>query len=432
VTSIRAVVCLGLLLLGASPARASRVYQIEVRGSIFAPVLQYLEIALEQAKQDGGDALLIELDTPGGSLDTTKDIVQRILAAPVPVIVYVSPSGASATSAGTFVTLAAHVAAMAPGTTIGAAHPVALVPSDTPNEVMERKVENYAVSFIQAIAAERGRNVAWAADAVRDSASITADRALEQNVVDVVAPSREKLLAAIDGREVKVGDKTVRLATAGAELREVEMTREQQFYFFLAQPTMIFLLLVAGFASIYVELTHPGAVAPAVTGVVCLLCAAIGLSIVPVNLTGAAILALGILLIVSELFVPSFGTLGVGGIACLIAGALLLFQTRDAPGLAIDRAVVAVTAAAFAVVLLGLGTVVLRTRRRPVATGREGMIGAVGAVRRALAPRGKVAVMGELWDAVARDGAPLEEGSEVEIVAVDGLRLVVVRRAGRR
>jgi membrane-bound serine protease (ClpP class) len=293
-------------------------------------------------------------------------------------------------------------------------------------------VENYAVSFIQAIASERGRNVAWAADAVRDSASITADKALEQKVVDVVAPSREKLLAAIDGREVKVGDKTVRLATAGAELREVEMTREQQFYFFLAQPTMIFLLLVVGFASIYVEFTHPGAVAPAVIGAVCLLCAAIGLSIVPVNLTGAAIFALGILLIVSEIFVPSFGALGVGGIACIIVGALLLFQTPEAPGLAVDRGIVGVTAVAFAVVLLGLGTLVLRTRRRPVATGREGMIGAVGAVRRALAPRGKVAVMGELWDAVARDGAPLEEGSEVEVVAVDGLRLIVVPRVARR
>ena len=431
-TAIRVALCLGTILFGASRAVAAEVYKIEVRGPVFTPVLQYLEIALEQAKAGGATALLVELDTPGGSLDTTKEIVQRILAAPVPVIVYVSPSGASATSAGTFVTLAAHVAAMAPGTTIGAAHPVALVPSDKPNEVMERKVENYAVSFIQAIASERGRNVAWAADAVRDSASITADKALEQKVVDVVAPSREKLLAAIDGREVKVGDKTVRLATAGAELREVEMTREQQFYFFLAQPTMIFLLLVVGFASIYVEFTHPGAVAPAVIGAVCLLCAAIGLSIVPVNLTGAAIFALGILLIVSEIFVPSFGALGVGGIACIIVGALLLFQTREAPGLAVDRGIVGVTAVAFAGVLLGLGTLVLRTRRRPVATGREGMIGAVGAVRRALAPRVKVAVLGELWDAVARDGAPLEEGSEVEVVAVDGLRLIVVPRVARR
>jgi len=423
-----AIALLVAWLSPALPAEASRIYTMEVRGPIFAPVLQYLEIALEQAKSGNADALLIELDTPGGSLDTTKQIVQTILGAPVPVIVYVSPSGAGATSAGTFLTLAAHVAAMAPGTTIGAAHPVSILPSDKPNETMDKKIENYAVSFIEAIAAQRGRNVAWAAEAVRESASITAEKALDKKVIDLVAPSREKLLAAINGREVKVGDKTLRLVTADPAFHEIEMNPEQRFYFFLAQPTIIFLLLVGGAAAVYIEVTHPGAVAPGVAGAIALLLAAIGLSIVPVNLTGAALFGLGVVLLVLELFLPSFGALGVGGLACLIAGSLLLFQTAEAPGLAVNRGVVAATAVSFAALLLGLGALVLRSQRRPVTTGSEGMVDAVGIVRRPLAPRGKIAVMGELWDAETADGSALAEGIEVEVVRVEGLRLVVAPR----
>jgi len=417
-----------LLLLLAMPAHASRIFTMEVRGPIFTPVLEYLSIALEQAERGGADALLIELDTPGGSLDTTKDIVQMILGAPLPVIIYVAPSGAGATSAGTFVTLAGHVAAMAPGTTIGAAHPVSLLPSDKPNEAMEKKIENYAVSFIEAIASQRGRNVSWAAEAVRESASITAEKALEKKVIDVIAPSRQALMAAVHGRAVKVRDATVRLNTTDPEFREIEMTREQRFYFFLSQPTVIFLLLIGGAGALYVEFTHPGVVAPGVVGAISLLLAAIGFSIVPVNLTGVALMGLGMILLVSELFVPSFGALGVGGFLCLLAGSMLLFHTGEAPGLMVNRGVVTATAVGFASLLLGIGTLVAKSQRRPVAAGREAMIGAVGTVRRRLEPRGKITVMGELWDAELRGGGPLEEGSEVEVVSIEGLRLVVAPR----
>jgi len=226
-------------------------------------------------------------------------------------------------------------------------------------------------------------------------------------------------------REVNVGDKKVRLATADPEFHAIEMTLEQRFYFFLAQPTVIFLLLLGGAAALYVELTHPGVTAPGVIGMICLVLAAIGLSIVPVNLTGAVLFGFGIVLLVSEIFLPSFGALGIGGIVCLIAGSMLLFQTAEAPGLAVNRGVVAATGLAFSALLLGIGALVLRGQRRPVTTGREGMIGAVGTVRRRIAPLGKVAIVGELWDAEARDGATLEEGSTVEVVAVQGLRLVV-------
>ena len=417
-----------LLLLVASPATASRIYKIEVRGPIFTPVLEYLKIALDQAKQESADALLLELDTPGGSLETTKDIVQAILGAPVPVIVYVAPSGASATSAGTFITLAAHVAAMAPGTTIGAAHPVSILQSGKPNEVMEKKIENYAASFIEAIAAKRGRNVTWATEAVRQSSSITAEKALEEKVIDVIAPSRAAVMAAVNGRDVKVQGERVKLATAEPEFREIRMTPEQRFYFFLAQPTVIFLLLLGGMAAIYVEFTHPGVFAPGVIGAIALLLAAVGFSIVPVNLTGAALLGLGIILLVAEIFVPSFGALGVGGICCLVAGSMLLFQTVDAPGLVVNRGVIVATAVSFGALLLGLGTLALQAQRRPVAVGREAMIGAVVVVRRKLAPRGKVVVMGELWDAELRGAGTLEEGSEASVVSVDGLRLVVEPR----
>ncbi len=417
-----------LLSLLAAPAEAARIYTMEVKGPIFTPVLQYLSIALDQAEKGQGAALLLELDTPGGALDTTKEIVQAILAAPLPVIVYVSPSGASATSAGTFVTLAAHVAAMAPGTTIGAAHPVSILPSDQPNETMEKKIENYAVSFIEAIASQRGRNVQWAAEAVRESASITAEQALEKKVVDVIAPSREALMAAIQGREVKVRDSVVKLETANPQFHEIDMTAEQRFYFFVSHPTIIFLLLVGGLAALYIEFTHPGAVAPGVIGAICLLLAAIGFSIVPVNLTGAALMGLGVAMLVSELFVPSFGALGVGGLLCLLAGSLLLFRTGEAPGLFVNRGVILATGVGFATFLLSVGTLIAKSQRRPVAAGREAMVGAVAVVRRRLAPRGKVAVMGELWDAVAGDGKTVEEGTEVSVLAVDGMRLVVAPR----
>lgn len=424
----RGAMVLALLsVLGTSPAAASQIYKIEVEGPIFTPVLQYLKIALEQAERGKADALLFELDTPGGSLDATKEIVQLILGAPVPVVVYVSPSGAGATSAGTFITLAAHVAAMAPGTTIGAAHPVMIFTGE-PNPVLEKKAENYAISFIEAIAQHRGRNVSWAQEAVRDSASITAEAALEKKVVDLIAPTREKLLEAIDGRTVRLRGEEIRMATANPEIHEIEMSLQQQFYFALSQPTIIFLLLVGGVAGLYIEFTHPGVVAPGVVGAICLLLAAIGFSIVPVNFTGLALMALGVALLVAEIFVPSFGALGIGGIACLIVGSLLLFHTLEAPGLVVNRGIVSATAVAFAALLLGIGALVTRSQRSPVAVGHEAMIGAVGTVRRRLDPKGKVTVGGEIWDAVSRDGRNVEEGEEIEVVAMDGMRLTVMPR----
>jgi membrane-bound serine protease (ClpP class) len=421
------LLALAVLLALPSVAWPARIFTIEVRGPIFTPVLRYLEIALEQAEAAGADALLLELDTPGGSLNATKDIVQKILGAPIPVIVYVSPSGAGAISAGTFITLAGHVAAMAPGTTIGAAHPVMPFQGEK-DEVMEQKAENYAATFIEAIAQERGRNVEWAAEAVRKSEAVTASKALELGVVDLVAPTREKLLADIDGRTVMVRGVEHTLTTASPEFAEVKMSPQQRFYFFVSEPTVLLVLVLAGIAGLYLEFSNPGLMLPGVVGAICLLLAAIGFSVVPVNFTGVALMGLGILLLVSELFVPSFGALGIGGIVCLTLGSLLLFQTVDAPGVSVNRGIVASTAIAFGVFFLTVGTLVARAHRRQVAAGREAMIGVRGTVRKRLGPKGTVFVVGEIWDATLREGEALETGEEIEVVGIEGLRLLVVPR----
>jgi membrane-bound serine protease (ClpP class) len=263
---------------------------------------------------------------------------------------------------------------------------------------------------------------------VRDSSAITAEKALEKKVVDLVALTREELLARIDGRKVTVRGVEQVLATKDARLRSIEMTAEQAFYFFLAQPTIIFVLLVVGIGGLYVEFTHPGVGVPGVVGAIALLLAFIGFSIVPINASGAALLALGLGLIVAELFVPSFGALGVGGMVCLVAGSLLLFHTVEAPGLQVNRPLIAATAIAFGGTMLGIGSLVLRSQGQPTATGLEGMIGLVGVVRQRLASRGKVFVAGELWDAELSDGATAEVGEEVQVTGTSGLKLVVQRK----
>jgi membrane-bound serine protease (ClpP class) len=421
-------ILLAACLLVPSGASASQIYSMEVRGPIFTPVLRYLEIVLEQAEEAGADAVLLELDTPGGSLNATKDIVQKILGAPIPVIVYVAPSGAGAISAGTFITLAGHVAAMAPGTTIGAAHPVMPLSGGERDEVMEQKAENYAATFIEAIAQQRGRNVEWAAEAVRKSAAITAERALELNVVDLVAPTRERLLEEIDGRTVSVRGEEKPLATASPTFHQVDMTVQQRVYFFLSQPTVLLLLTLGGLAALYIEFNSPGLLLPGTVGAICLLLAAIGFSIVPVNFTGVALIALGVALLVTEIFVPSFGVLGIGGIFCLVAGSLLLFHTVEAPGLVVHQGIIATTAIAFGAFFLTVGALVAKAHTRQVAAGKEAMIGAAGTVRRRLAPQGTVNVWGEIWDATLSEGGELEEGSEIEVVGIEGLRLIVAPR----
>lgn len=405
------------------------VVEVVVNGMINPATADYIHDGIEHAADTGAVAVLIQMDTPGGMLEATKDIVKDILGASVPVIVYVAPSGAGAISAGVFITLAAHVAAMAPGTNIGAAHPVSGQGQDIEGDMRE-KVENFAASLVRTIAQHRGRNVEWAEQAVRESVSITETEAVELNVVDLVAADVPSLLRQIDGREVSVGGRTVRLQTAGAAVVSFEMRLRQRILNVLAHPNIAYLLMMAGILGLYVEFTHPGVLFPGVAGAICLLLAMGALQILPVNYTGLALIFLGVALLVAELFLPSFGVLGFGGLIAFILGSLLLFDTPEST-LRVDRGIVFTAAAVLGGFTLVAGWLVVRAQRQPAALGTEGMRGEVGEVRGPGSRPGlvKVFVHGEYWDAVPEGGEELNAGERVEVVEAEGMRLRVRRHS---
>ena len=409
----------------ATPAQhgGSTVILVVIDGGINPATADYIFEALQVARAREAQALLIELDTPGGLLDSTKSIVKEILGATVPVIVYVAPSGAGATSAGVFVTLAGHVAAMAPGTNIGAAHPVGGQGENVTGDMAE-KVENFAVSLSRTIAQQRGRNVEWAERAVRESVSITEREALDLKVIDLIANDVNDLLQKIDGREVEVAGRTVRLATAGAAIERQDMRLRQKVLNILANPNLAYLLMMAGILGLYVEFTHPGVFFPGVAGAICLLLALAALQVLSINYTGLVLILLGVALLVGELFLPSFGVLGVGGLIAFVLGSLLLFDTPEST-LMLDRSVIAGAALVLGGFTFVVGWLVVRTQRRRSAVGLEGMIGEIGEVRRTADSAGKVKVFvhGEYWDAIAEE--PVQVGAEVEVVSIDGLRMRV-------
>jgi membrane-bound serine protease (ClpP class) len=424
----------------AAPAGASgHLNAIRISGSINPASSDFIQKAIAQSSADGAVALILELDTPGGLVSATKDIIQAILNASVPVVVYVSPQGAWAGSAGTFITIAGHVAAMAPGTSIGAAHPVGIgVPGGgggdeqkEQKDIASEKAENLLAAYIESIAKERDRNVAWASKAVRESVAVTADEALKLHVIDLVAANQAELLAKIDGRKVKVGGAERTLATAGAEVRRIEMSWLQQFMHVLASPDIAVVLLMAGLLGLYVEFTQPGLVLPGVLGAVSLILGAIALQILPFSWLGLIVFLSGVGLLIAEVMITSYGLLFLLGIACLLVGGMMIFDLPEVSDLRVSFWAVLVPAvtgmAAFAAVVLF--SVARSMRRRPVAGVGE-MIGMVGRVVSALQPDGTVFVRGEHWK--ARADEPLTAGDRVEIVAVDGLRLRVRRAPPER
>jgi len=408
----------------AAPAVApGRVLLLEINGTINPASAQYIRDGVERGVAEGAAAVIVRLDTPGGLLDSTKEIVKDLLGAAVPTVVYVGPSGGGAISAGVFVTMAAHIAAMAPGTNIGAAHPVTGQGGDIEGD-MGDKVENFAASLSRTIAQKRGRNVEWAEQAVRESVSITETEALELQVVDIVARDVDDLLTQMDGREVELEGGVKRtLHTTGAEVENVEMRLRLKVLDALANPTLAYLFLMAGLLGLYVEFTHPGVFFPGVAGAICLLIAMAALQILPINYSGLALVALGVTLLIAEAFVPSFGVLGFGGLAAFVLGSLLLFETPEST-LTIHRGLIGGIAAGLGSCFLLIGWLVVSAQRRPVVGGAEGMVGEIGQVRRVVGGnRAKVFVHGETWDATF-EGA-VAEGDEVEVVAVDGLRVRV-------
>jgi membrane-bound serine protease (ClpP class) len=433
----RAALLVTGLVLAAAPAAARHVNVVTIAGSINPASSAYLRQAIERSEQDGAAALLIELDTPGGLLSSTKDVIQGILNAEVPVIVYVSPRGAWAASAGTFITLAGHVAAMAPGTSIGAASPVDASggggerdEESKRTDVAAEKAEKFTMAFIESIARERQRNVEWALKAVRESEAVAQDEALRLGVIDLVAPDREALLREVEGREVKVAGRPVVLELAGAEIRRIEMTLLERLFDKLASPDVAVLLVMAGLLGLYIELNHPGLLLPGIAGAVCLVLAAIAFQILPFSWLGLLLMAAGLGLVVAEIFVTAYGLLFALGLACFLIGGSMLFEVPEVGDLELSFWSVLVPIVTGFGIFGGVVVVAVgRALRRPQTAGVDELIGLVGRTATPLAPEGRVFVRGEYW--AARGSEDLPAGVEVEVTAVEGMCLRV-RPAARR
>jgi len=419
---------------------SNEIAVIEINGTINPATLDYIRAGLEEAETISAEALFILLDTPGGLLSSTKDIVKLILNSPIPVVVYVSPSGASATSAGVFITLSANIAAMAPGTSIGAAHPVSLSPGGkqpekkeqdpikdltgkkkneseseerTDQDIMSEKVENYASSFIESIAEHRGRNIEWAIDAVRESASITATDALEMKVVDLISPSLGDLQKQINGMKVKLpqGEKT--LLTSGAKIVRIEMSVKQKLIDILSTPDIAFLLLSLGSLGILLEFYNPGLIFPGVAGVVCLMMGFVSFQILPFNYAGVVLLLLALGLFITEVYVTSYGLLTTGGVISFALGALLLFDTPDSD-IRVGYGVVIASTGAIALFFGYVLFYLIKAQSLKPLVGMEGIIGEEGNAVSDIGETGKIYIMGEYWDAVSDE--LISAGDKIKVV----------------
>jgi membrane-bound serine protease (ClpP class) len=404
-----------------SHAYAGEIVIASYDGVINPVAAEYLHDALAFAESSGAQALILKLDTPGGLDTSMRLMVKDITSSPLPVIVFVAPSGGRAASAGVFITMAAHVAVMAPGTNIGAAHPVAMGGGEM-DKTMKEKVENDSVAYIKSIAEQRGRNVAWAEDAVRKSVSVTEQEALKLKIIDMVAEDIPALLKLLNGRKIALPNRSITLMTETTTIREFPMGIRLELLKALSDPNIAYLLMTIGTIGILAELYNPGAILPGVVGAISLILAFYSLQSLPINYAGVLLIILGIVFFVLEATVTSYGLLAIGGVASMILGSLMLIKS-DAEFFQISWAViipVVITTAAVSLFLVGMG---VRALRRSPQTGLEGMIGAIGIAKTALHPDGKIAIHGELWDAVS--DAPIEPGTSAKVLRVEGLTLYV-------
>ncbi|MFY9825396.1 MAG: nodulation protein NfeD [Thermoanaerobaculia bacterium] len=423
VLSLLALLAPLVAALPAAPAAPapSEVLVVTVKSAIHPVSAELIADAVKEGDRAGAAALVIELDTPGGLMTSTHDITSAILGARTPVVVYVAPSGARAASAGFYILMSADVAAMAPGTNTGAAHPVGGQGEDIPG-ILGKKVEEDSAANIRSLALRNGRDLKLAEAAVVQSRSFSAQEALDGKLIDLVAPDLPALVKALDGRVIKRGATTTTLHTAGAVVRNFEMSPVRSFLSVLADPNITYMLLGLGSLGMLFELMHPGAILPGVVGAICLILSFYGLSVLPVSYAGLALLVLAMVFFVLEIKVTSYGGLAVAGVICLILGSLMLFNTPE-PALRVSVELIAMLTA-FTVLVVGfLIWMSLRARRLPVRTGMEGLVQETGVARSELAPRGTVFVHGELWDAEATE--PVAAGQEVEVVAVKRLLLTV-------
>ncbi|HRZ46001.1 MAG TPA: nodulation protein NfeD [Candidatus Paceibacterota bacterium] len=418
----RLAVVTAALLLG-SPwfSRAETVEIAQVSGAIGPATASYIVRAIGHAATTDAQCLIVQLDTPGGLLDSTKEIVQAFYTAPVPTVVYVAPAGAAASSAGCFITLAADVAAMAPNTSMGAAHPVSLSgSSEAPvDPVMQQKLESFAASYMESIATRRKRNVEWAKAAVRESASVTAEQALEKKVIDLIAKDIPDLLQQLDGREVN----SKKLVTVSAQVVAVPMLTREKVFQALWRPEIMFLLMLVAIYGILGELSNPGAILPGVAGAIALILVLYMGAVLPIRIAGIALILLAIGLFIADVFAPTHGVLTAGGIISFFLGALMCFD-RSEPSFRLSLAYIVpatVLTAAFFIFVVAAG---LRAQFLPVKAGRETMLGKTVPALVPIGPQGgKVFVEGEYWNVVS-DG-PIEAGQAVEIIGIEGLTLKV-------
>ena len=403
---------------------AGEVLTVKVKSPIHPVSAELIVDAIQDADRRNAAALIIQLDTAGGLLTSTRDITTAILAARTPVVVYVAPGGAQAASAGFFILMSADVAAMAPGSNAGAAHPVAGGGEDIPG-TLGKKMEQDAAANIRSLAVRNGRNVQLAEEAVLQSRSFTAEEALQNKLIEVIAPDLPALIRALDGRVIHRGAAQVTLHTAGAAVRPFEISSLRAFLGVLADPNVTYLLLGLGWLGLFFELMHPGAVLPGVVGAICLVLSFYGLSVLPVNYAGLALILLAVVFFILEIKLPSYGMLTVAGVVCLVLGSLMLFKTPES-ALRVSVELIAMVSVFTLLVVGFLVVMALRAQALPVRTGAEALIHEIGTARSPLSPRGKVFVQGEIWDAVADE--PVAAGEPVEVVAVRNLTLAVRRR----
>ena len=410
----------GIYGFAASSAQ-KHIYLAKYDGVINPVAGEYIAEVIKNANKTDATAVLIELDTPGGLDTSMRDIVKEIGSSSVPVIVYVSPAGARAASAGVFITMSAHIAAMAPGTNIGAAHPVALGGGQM-DDTMKEKVENDAAAYIKSIAGKRGRNIKWAEDAVRKSVSITEKEALDLKVIDIIAENRDELLKMINGREVITNTGKVRIETEGAAVEEFPMGLRLRILNALSDPNIAYVLMIIGIYGLFFELASPGAIFPGVVGAICLILAFYAFQTLPVNYAGLLLIILGIILFIAEIKIVSYGLLSVAGVISMVLGSIMLMKV-DAPFFRISWMVIlpaALMTALFFAVAIGLA--VKAHKRQPV-SGSEGLIGEIGEAVSDIAAEGTAFVHGELWD--ARSDEPVSKGEKIKIVGLEHMTVIV-------
>ena len=464
--SLLILACLSSLLLLPPEnlsAEVSEVYIIKINDDTINPVTAgYIIDSIDKAYEAGAECLIIELDTPGGLLTSTRLIVKKIMSAEIPVVVYIYPSGSRAGSAGVFITYASHIAAMAPSTNIGAAHPVQMggrgrersvwdarrdrMDSFSEKEsqgrkeqkhsekeetgeseeidVMSGKILHDTVAFIKALANERNRNVEWAEKSVTESASITEEEALENNVIEIIAKDEKDLLSKLNGREVKIGDTIRTLNTKDVILRYIDMNFRQRFLNVLANPNIAYILLMLGFYGLLFEVTHPGVGFPGVAGAICIILAFFSMQVLPTNYAGLALILLGIILFIAEAKVPGFGLLTLGGLVCMVLGSLLLFESPYAIMRVSLTLIISLTLATAFVTLILVRAVII-SHKRKVVSGKEGLIDTIGRAQTTITPdkEGKAFVHGEIWNAVSKEN--IKRGNKIKVVSVDGMTVEV-------